>query len=94
MTRLTSSSPPSEFAVLRDDRDEAARVLTEQLANNGKAHEVDLAVDFLGSEEQVAAQWRASLELGFTHLIVDLPSPFDRETVERLPRLRELVANG
>ena len=34
------------------------------------------------------------LDLGFTHLIVDIPSPFDHETIERLPRLRELVASG
>jgi hypothetical protein len=25
---------------------------------------------------------------------VDIPSPFDHETIERLPRLRELVAGG
>jgi F420-dependent oxidoreductase-like protein len=82
------------YVVLRDDRDEAAAVLTSGLANNDTAHDIDLSVDFLGSEEDVAEQWRSSLGLGFTHLIVDFPSPFDRETMERLPRLRELVAKG
>ena len=61
------------------------------LAANGSRHVIDEEIDFLGSEEQVAAAWRPYLELGFTHVIVDLPAPFDRETVERLPRLRELV---
>ena len=56
------------------------------------ARTFDPSVDFVGSEEQVADAWRRYLDLGFTHLVVDVPSPFDRETIERLPRLRELVA--
>jgi len=79
---------------LRDDRREAERVMAAALANNGSRHRIDLEIDFLGTEEQVAHQWRRYLELGFTHVIADLPSPFDRETIERLPRLRELVAAG
>jgi alkanesulfonate monooxygenase SsuD/methylene tetrahydromethanopterin reductase-like flavin-dependent oxidoreductase (luciferase family) len=78
--------------VLRDDAAEARRVLAEALAANGSRHVIDEGIDFLGSEEQVAAAWRPYLELGFTHVIVDLPAPFDRETIQRLPRLRELVA--
>jgi alkanesulfonate monooxygenase SsuD/methylene tetrahydromethanopterin reductase-like flavin-dependent oxidoreductase (luciferase family) len=80
--------------VLRDDRAEAERVLLAGLANNDSKHEVKPGVDFLGSEEEVAALWRGYLEIGFTHVIVDFPVPFDRETLERLPRLRELVAAG
>ena len=80
------------FAVLRDDPDEAARVLQARLDANGSGHVIDPELDFLGSEGQVAEQWRRYLELGFTHLIVDLPAPVDRETVERLPRLREIMA--
>jgi len=79
---------------LRDDRREAERVMAAALANNGSRHRIDLEIDLLGTEEQVAHQWRRYLELGFTHVIADLPSPFDRETIERLPRLRELVAAG
>ena len=51
-------------------------------------------LDFVGPEEHVAEQWRRSVDLGFTHLIVDVPSPFDFETIERLPHLRELIARG
>ena len=82
------------FVVLRDDPDEAAQALKERLEANGSKHVVDPEVDFLGNEEQVAAQWRRYVDLGFTHIIVDLPAPVDRETLERLPRLRELVAAG
>jgi len=82
------------FLVLRDDRAEAKRVLREALDDNGSSHEIDAEIDFLGNEEQVAAQWRRYLELGFTHVVVDFPSPVDQETMERLPRLREIVAAG
>jgi hypothetical protein len=68
-------------------------VLAAALAANGSRHVIDDGIDFLGSEEQVAETWRPYLEMGFTHVIVDLPAPFDRETVERLPRLRELIAH-
>jgi hypothetical protein len=78
--------------VLRDGHREAERAMAEALAYNGSRHRIDDEIDFLGPEEDVAGQWRRYLELGFTHVIVDLPSPFDRETVERLPRLRELMA--
>lgn len=84
----------NRYCILRDDRDEAEGVLRSARANNGRSYSYDPETDFLGSEEQVAAQWRRYLELGFTHVIVDLPAPYDRETVERLPRLRELVAAG
>jgi len=84
----------NRYLVLRDDRAEAERVLTTALANNDRTYTPDPELDFLGSEAEVAALWRSYLELGFTHVIVDFPSPFDRETIERLPRLRELVAAG
>ena len=80
------------FVVLRDDPAEAEQVLQNALQTNGSSHTIDPKIDWFGTEEQVADQWRRYLDLGFTHLIVDIPSPFDRETIERLPRLRELVS--
>ncbi len=80
--------------VLRDDPEEARRVLAAALANNDELEQPDADSAFLGSEEAVAAYWRALLAIGFTHVIVDIPAPFDLETIERLPRLRELVAAG
>jgi alkanesulfonate monooxygenase SsuD/methylene tetrahydromethanopterin reductase-like flavin-dependent oxidoreductase (luciferase family) len=84
----------NRYLVLRDDRAEAEQVLATAHANNDSTHSVDPEVDFLGSEEEVAALWRGYLDIGFTHVIVDFPAPFDRETMERLPRLRQLVAEG
>ena len=82
------------FVVLRDDPAEAAQVLEEALVNNGSDHVIDPELDFLGDEERIASQWRRYLGLGFTHLIADFASPFDLETMERMPRLREMVAAG
>jgi alkanesulfonate monooxygenase SsuD/methylene tetrahydromethanopterin reductase-like flavin-dependent oxidoreductase (luciferase family) len=80
------------YLCLRDDPQEARAAFRERLARNGDDHDPDPAVDFLGPEEHVAEMWRPYLELGFTHLIADSPAPFDHETIERLPRLRALVA--
>jgi alkanesulfonate monooxygenase SsuD/methylene tetrahydromethanopterin reductase-like flavin-dependent oxidoreductase (luciferase family) len=80
------------YLCLRDDPQEARTVLRERLARNGADDDPDPAVDFLGPEERVAEMWRPYLELGFTHLIADSPAPLDRETIERLPRLRALMA--
>jgi len=82
------------YVCLRDDPEVARAALRERLARHGDDDEPDPAVDFLGPEERVAEMWRPYLELGFTHLIPDLAAPFDRETIERLPRLRALMAGG
>jgi alkanesulfonate monooxygenase SsuD/methylene tetrahydromethanopterin reductase-like flavin-dependent oxidoreductase (luciferase family) len=84
----------NRHVVLRDDRAEAMRVLAEGLAANGSRRRADEEVHFVGDEAEVAAAWRPYLEMGFTHVIVDAPAPFDHETLERLPRLREVVAAG
>jgi alkanesulfonate monooxygenase SsuD/methylene tetrahydromethanopterin reductase-like flavin-dependent oxidoreductase (luciferase family) len=82
------------YVCLRDDPEDARRALRERLARHGEDHDPDPAVDFLGPEERVAELWRPFLELGFTHVIADLAGPFDHETIERLPRLRALVAGS
>jgi alkanesulfonate monooxygenase SsuD/methylene tetrahydromethanopterin reductase-like flavin-dependent oxidoreductase (luciferase family) len=81
--------------VIRDDPAEAKRVLAEALAANGQVEEEEEpGVDLVGPPERIAELWRPFLELGFTHLIIDLPAPYDRETIDRLPEVRELLAGG
>jgi alkanesulfonate monooxygenase SsuD/methylene tetrahydromethanopterin reductase-like flavin-dependent oxidoreductase (luciferase family) len=82
------------YVCLRDDPQEARAALRERLAAHGDDYDPDPAVDFLGPEERVAEMWRPYLDLGFTHLIPDLAAPFDRETIERLPRVRALMAGA
>jgi alkanesulfonate monooxygenase SsuD/methylene tetrahydromethanopterin reductase-like flavin-dependent oxidoreductase (luciferase family) len=39
--------------------------------------------EFAGTPEQYVERLRPYLELGFRHIYVDLPAPFDAETLER-----------
>jgi Coenzyme F420-dependent N5,N10-methylene tetrahydromethanopterin reductase and related flavin-dependent oxidoreductases len=82
------------YCVIRDDAMEAERVLAEALAANGKAYMPNPETDLLGPPERIAELWRPFLELGFTYLIIDLPAPYDRETIDRLREVRELLASG
>ncbi len=80
--------------VIRDDVQEAARVLKAVQAANGRAYEPSADVDFIGPPALIAERWRSYLALGFTHLVIELPAPYDRETIERLAEVRDLVARG
>ncbi|CAN5405863.1 hypothetical protein BH20CHL6_BH20CHL6_18780 [soil metagenome] len=79
--------------VIRDDAAEARRVLGAAKAHNGEGSGEPAGADegWFGPPEAIAERWRPYLELGFTHLIGDLLTPYDRETVERLVEVRELV---
>jgi len=68
--------------VIRDDADEARRVLRELFEHNGKAE--PWKPELIGTPEQVAAAIRPYLEIGFRHLIIGFPSPYDAESMERL----------
>jgi alkanesulfonate monooxygenase SsuD/methylene tetrahydromethanopterin reductase-like flavin-dependent oxidoreductase (luciferase family) len=80
------------YCVIRDDPAEARRVLEAALARYGEAYEETPGGVMLGPEAAIAEAWRPFLEIGFTHLIADMPGPFDHETLERLPEVRRLVA--
>jgi alkanesulfonate monooxygenase SsuD/methylene tetrahydromethanopterin reductase-like flavin-dependent oxidoreductase (luciferase family) len=82
------------YCVIRDDPAEASRVLAQALAANGETRDPDPESDLVGSPERIAEMWRPLLEIGFTHLIVDLPAPYDRETIDRLHEVRELLTGG
>jgi alkanesulfonate monooxygenase SsuD/methylene tetrahydromethanopterin reductase-like flavin-dependent oxidoreductase (luciferase family) len=82
------------YCVIRDDPAEARRVLTATLAASGRVHEPTPETDLVGPPERIAELWRPVVELGFTHLIVDLPAPYDRETIERLHEVRDLLTGA
>jgi alkanesulfonate monooxygenase SsuD/methylene tetrahydromethanopterin reductase-like flavin-dependent oxidoreductase (luciferase family) len=78
--------------VIRDDVAAARSVVEGQqrhhLAEPGL---IDPDAVWLGPPDAIAERWRPYLDLGFRHLICDLPSPYDAETVERLLEVRALV---
>lgn len=75
--------------VIRDDPATAREVLRVGLARLGQEVPDDPDEAWLGPEELVLERLAPYLDLGFRHLIVGLPAPYDLETVTRLARLRD-----
>jgi alkanesulfonate monooxygenase SsuD/methylene tetrahydromethanopterin reductase-like flavin-dependent oxidoreductase (luciferase family) len=68
--------------VIRDDPAEARRVFEELFRHNGNAELWEN--QYLGTPEQVADKLRPFVELGYRHLVVGYPAPYDEETMERM----------
>lgn len=80
--------------VIRDDRGEARRVWEAQMAHNRTDPDAERYL-WLGQPEEIAQEMRACMEAGFRTLIVELPAPFDPETIERLiGEVRPLLEAG
>jgi alkanesulfonate monooxygenase SsuD/methylene tetrahydromethanopterin reductase-like flavin-dependent oxidoreductase (luciferase family) len=72
--------------VIRDDPAEAERVWASQMAHNRTPREEWDGPDtlWIGTPAQVAETIRAHVENGFSTVIVEMPAPYDVETLERL----------
>jgi F420-dependent oxidoreductase-like protein len=77
------------WMAIRDDPAEAQRVLSANAEANGSSSD---GGDYVGSPEKIADELRPIVELGFRHVLIDAMAPYDAETLERLPRVRELLA--
>jgi F420-dependent oxidoreductase-like protein len=76
--------------VIRDDEAAAKARWAELCAANGMEDGGNVP-HLLGSPAKVADAIRPYLELGFSTVICRMPAPFDRETIERMPTVRELL---
>ena len=65
--------------IIRDDVDEARRVAREIGRRNGGWR----GPENVGTVADVVERFRPHVELGFRHIYVDSPAPFDQETMER-----------
>jgi alkanesulfonate monooxygenase SsuD/methylene tetrahydromethanopterin reductase-like flavin-dependent oxidoreductase (luciferase family) len=74
------------WLVIRDDPREAERAWGEAMAHNGLTFEesIEESRPILGTVEHVAQRLREYVAVGFDGVIVEVPSPFDMETLERL----------
>jgi F420-dependent oxidoreductase-like protein len=79
------------WMAIRDDPAEARRVLAANAAANGDTLADDDQV-FVGSPQKIADELRPIVEVGFRHILIDAMAPYDAETLERLPRVRELLS--
>jgi alkanesulfonate monooxygenase SsuD/methylene tetrahydromethanopterin reductase-like flavin-dependent oxidoreductase (luciferase family) len=50
-------------------------------------------LDAAGTVEEVADALRALSDVGFAHPVMIFRTPFDHETIERLPQLRAVLAS-
>jgi alkanesulfonate monooxygenase SsuD/methylene tetrahydromethanopterin reductase-like flavin-dependent oxidoreductase (luciferase family) len=85
---LTVSFP----TIIRQTIDEAAAVRRWQLGKNG----IDVPEDvptLMGPPEAIVATLAPYRELGFSTVIVRMPAPFDRETIDRLPEVLALLGD-
>jgi alkanesulfonate monooxygenase SsuD/methylene tetrahydromethanopterin reductase-like flavin-dependent oxidoreductase (luciferase family) len=83
--------------IIRDNPEEAEAVYDSIVQAHGQTRDgagpERAAGELLcGRPEDIAAAWRPLLALGFRHIVVDFPSPYDHETLERLPEVRALLA--
>lgn len=86
---LTVSFP----LLLRDNRADAERAWTDVMAHNGAANAGNVP-HLLGSPAEVAGAIRPYVELGFRTIIVRLPAPYDRETIDRIGDVAGLLADA
>ncbi|HYK94783.1 MAG TPA: TIGR03560 family F420-dependent LLM class oxidoreductase [Candidatus Dormibacteraeota bacterium] len=84
---LTISFP----TIIRDKVPAAEAARASQLAYNGITDGGGGVPLLLGSPTVVAEALRPYLALGFSTVIVRMPAPFDRETIERLPEVLDLL---
>jgi alkanesulfonate monooxygenase SsuD/methylene tetrahydromethanopterin reductase-like flavin-dependent oxidoreductase (luciferase family) len=76
--------------LLRDSREAALARYAEVATLGGFEADTDDA-PHVGTPEQVADSLRPMIELGFRHFLVDLPSPYDAETIDRIGEVLELL---
>jgi F420-dependent oxidoreductase-like protein len=86
---LTISFP----TIIRDNVAQAEAKRGAQLAYNGVTDGGGSVPLLLGSPTVVADTLRPYLKLGFSTVVVRMPAPFDRETIDRLPEVLALL-NG
>jgi alkanesulfonate monooxygenase SsuD/methylene tetrahydromethanopterin reductase-like flavin-dependent oxidoreductase (luciferase family) len=86
---LTVSFP----IVLRDRRADAEAAWAGIIAHNGAPNAGNVP-HLLGSPAEVAAAIRPYVELGFGTIIVRLPAPHDRETIDRIGEVAALLADA
>ena len=74
--------------VVRDTREAALHAYRGRLAATGE--EFDETWNFFcGTPAEIADGLRPIVELGFRHVLIDLPAPYDTETLDRLGEVLE-----
>ena len=79
------------LTVIRDTVEEAEKVAREIGERNGGSRGPGL----VGPPERLAEHFAPYLELGFRHIYIDVPAPYDRETIKRfVGEVKPLLERG
>jgi alkanesulfonate monooxygenase SsuD/methylene tetrahydromethanopterin reductase-like flavin-dependent oxidoreductase (luciferase family) len=76
--------------VIRSSREEALEAYKGILARTHQEFDEAWAGP-MGTPAEVADALRPVVELGFRHILVDVPAPYDTETIERIGEVRALL---
>ena len=76
--------------VIRDTHEAGLAYYRAQLAADGEEFDPDWNF-FVGPPAEIAEGLQPILELGFRHLLIDMPAPYDLETIGRIGELVELL---
>lgn len=76
--------------ILRDERSAADDAFRALLDRNGVADVGDVPV-LLGSPAEIAARLQPYAAMGFGTVIVRMAAPYDRETIDRITQVQELI---
>jgi alkanesulfonate monooxygenase SsuD/methylene tetrahydromethanopterin reductase-like flavin-dependent oxidoreductase (luciferase family) len=77
--------------LVRDDAAAAEEAFGALLKHNGLTEMTSVPI-LLGPPSIIAEALRPFLAMGFGHIMVRLPAPYDRETIERIGEVREAIA--
>ncbi len=76
--------------VIRDTHEAGLAFYKARLAANGEDFDPDWNF-FVGPPAEIAEAMQPILELGFRHVLVDTPAPYDMETIGRIGEVIELL---
>ena len=81
------------FPIVIRDTEDAARAGFEVLLRHNGLTKIDGVPVLAGPPPAIARELRPYLELGFSHVIVRMPAPYDRETIDRIGEVRAALAD-
>jgi alkanesulfonate monooxygenase SsuD/methylene tetrahydromethanopterin reductase-like flavin-dependent oxidoreductase (luciferase family) len=77
--------------VIRDEEAAAGTAFAALLHHNGLTEMTGVPI-LLGPPAAIAEALRPYLAMGFGHVMVRLPAPYDRETIERIGEVRQAIS--
>jgi alkanesulfonate monooxygenase SsuD/methylene tetrahydromethanopterin reductase-like flavin-dependent oxidoreductase (luciferase family) len=77
--------------VIRDDREAALTRFKALLEHNGVTAMEGATIPLVGAPTEVADALRPYIDMGFETVIVRMPAPYDRETIDRMAEVRDLL---